>query len=125
MTSTGHPGRAATYAGKPTAPGGGVSRDTSRLVPWNRQPRGCHATPGTQARGVRDSKVATRLEVIEHDIRENTRWSTTTHGPGLGVIEPGHLSDVAVLNRHYFSAPEVQNSLHCRGPKTSPATVKE
>jgi predicted amidohydrolase YtcJ len=112
------------FAGTPTAAGPpyrmlvdsgiplGMSSDGMQIAPMNPWVHAYYATTGLNARGVviNGTQLLTRQEALAHYTRENAWFLGGPDEKRLGVLEPGRLGDVAVLNRNYFDTRAVRDA---------------
>ncbi|GIF62064.1 amidohydrolase [Asanoa ishikariensis] len=82
----------------------GMSSDGMQIAPMNPWVHAYYATTGINALGVaiNGSQLMTRREVVEHYTSANGWFLGGVDEDRLGVLAPGRLGDVAVLNRDYF-----------------------
>ncbi len=82
----------------------GMSSDGMQIAPMNPWVHAYYATTGINALGVaiNGNQVLTRREVVEHYTSANGWFLGGVDEDRLGVLAPGRLGDVAVLNRGYF-----------------------
>ncbi|MEV4534533.1 amidohydrolase family protein [Asanoa sp. NPDC049518] len=82
----------------------GMSSDGMQIAPMNPWVHAYYATTGINALGVaiNGNQLMTRHEVVEHYTSANGWFLGGVDEDRLGVLAPGRLGDVAVLNRDYF-----------------------
>jgi predicted amidohydrolase YtcJ len=87
----------------------GLSSDGMQIAPMNPWIHAYYATTGKNARGnvINVGQQATRQEVLAHYTRDNGWFLGGTDEDRLGVVEPGRLGDLVVLNRDYFDRGSV------------------
>ncbi|GIF71441.1 amidohydrolase family protein [Asanoa siamensis] len=109
------------FAGTPTAAGPpyrmladngiplGMSSDGMQIAPMNPWVHAYYATTGVNALGVaiNGNQLLTRQEAVELYTRANGWFLGGVDEDRLGVLAPGRLGDVAVLNRDYFDRRRV------------------
>ena len=86
----------------------GMSSDGMQIAPMNPWIHMYYATTGLNARGVQinPGQQISRKEVLSLYTSRNG-WFLRKEDD-LGSLEPGKLGDVAVLNKDYFSVPDLQ-----------------
>jgi predicted amidohydrolase YtcJ len=87
----------------------GMSSDGMQIAPMNPWIHAYYATTGINALGVtiNGNQLATRQEMLAHYTRDNLWFLGGPDETRLGILEPGRLGDIAVLNRNYFDSASV------------------
>ena len=90
----------------------GMSSDGMQIAPMNPWVHTYYATTGVNALGVaiNGDQLATRHEALAGYTRDNGWFLGGVDEDRLGVLAPGRLGDVAVLNRDYFDRRAVKDA---------------
>lgn len=90
----------------------GMSSDGMQIAPMNPWIHAYYATTGINALGnqINTGQQITRQEVLEHYTRANGWFLGSDDEDRLGVIEPGRLGDLVVLDRDYFDIRRVSDA---------------
>jgi predicted amidohydrolase YtcJ len=107
------PGSAPQYAGPPfrlivdSGIHAGMSSDGMQIAPMNPWIHMYYATTGLNARGVQinPNQQITRQEVLELYTKKNGHF--LRREDDLGSVEEGKLADLVVLNKDYFTVPDL------------------
>jgi predicted amidohydrolase YtcJ len=87
----------------------GMSSDGMQIAPMNPWIHAYYATTGKNALGdvINADQQATRQEMLAHYTRDNLWFLGAPDEDRLGILEPGRLGDVVVLNHDYFDPKAV------------------
>jgi predicted amidohydrolase YtcJ len=90
----------------------GMSSDGMQIAPMNPWVHAYSATTGVNARGVaiNGTQLLSRQEALDLYTRANGWFLGDVDEHRLGVLAPGRLGDVAVLNRDYFDRRAVPDA---------------